>query len=118
MLDLANTCSEVYLFLGNADMRLGIDRLVELVESYNPISGKGYFVFACRKRTRIRILYWDQDGYAVWLKRLEAGKYRISSNDIVETLNVEDLKSILSGVDLERIKFQRSIKINEISTKL
>lgn len=110
MLDLAESRSEVYLFCGNADMRLGIDRLVELVESYNPISGKGYFVFTCRKRSRIRILYWDQDGYAVWLKRLEAGKYRISSNDTVETLNIEDLQSLLSGIDLERIKFQKSTK--------
>lgn len=110
MLNLADSRSEVYLFCGNADMRLGIDRLVELVESYNPISGKGYFVFACRKRSRIRILYWDQDGYAVWLKRLEAGKYRINSDNTIEILTIEDLKRILSGIDLERIKFQKSAK--------
>ena len=110
MLNLADSRSEVYLFCGNSDMRLGIDRLVELVESYNPISGKGYFVFACRKRSRIRILYWDQDGYAVWLKRLEAGKYRINSDNTIEILTIEDLKRILSGIDLERIKFQKSAK--------
>lgn len=90
-------------------MRLGIDRLVLLVKEFNPLCG-GYFIFFSRKRERVRILYWDEDGYAIWLKRLEAGTYKVTVEEGVETIAAIDLRSLLSGTELSRIKYRRSIE--------
>src|SRR2546430_1210159 len=65
----------VYVAVPPADLRKGYDGLAQLardVIDQDPLSGH-LFVFANRKHDRIKILYWDRDGYAVWMKRLERG---------------------------------------------
>lgn len=104
----ANT--PVYLSLGVTDMRCGFDRLASLVKSgmSRTITGGGLFVFLSRCRSRVKILYWDRDGYALWYKRLEAGAFRVASRDGHEELTGVDLAEILSGIDLERIKLRKN----------
>lgn len=63
----------IFLCSDAADMRKGFDSLAHLVESalaLDPLSGH-LFVFRSRRGDRIKILYWDKDGYAMWYKRLE-----------------------------------------------
>jgi hypothetical protein len=60
-----------------ADMRKSIDALAVLVEplfNANPLSGH-LFVFLCRHRIRVKILYWDRTGFALWYKRLEGARF-------------------------------------------
>ena len=100
----------VYLWLGRADMRMSFDRLSILVRerlSRSVIEG-GLFVFFSRKRERVKILYWDRDGYALWQKRLEAGTFRIESREGAEEISGVDLTELLSGVDLSRIKVRKN----------
>ena len=62
----------VWLATGHTDMRKGFDSLAHLVESsmaLDPLSGH-LFVFRSRRGDRIKILYWDADGYVLWYKRL------------------------------------------------
>ena len=69
----------VYLANEPADMRKSFDGLSALVAGaleLDPLSGH-LFVFLNRRRDRIKILYWDRDGLAVWAKRLERGTFRI-----------------------------------------
>lgn len=59
------------------DMRNGIDGLSYLVEpllAQHPMSGH-LFVFVGRDRRKVKILYWDRTGFALWYKRLERGKF-------------------------------------------
>ena len=69
----------VYLHLGVTDMRSGFDRLAEKVrvELGRSLLSGGLFVFFNRDRSRVKIAYWDGDGFALWYKRLEAGVFRV-----------------------------------------
>ena len=94
-----------YLCLTPVDMRLSFDRLAALagdVMGLNPADGH-LFLFHARRRDRLKILYWDEDGYALWYKRLEAGTFHIpQAADGVSrvTLTSSQLSLLLGGIDL------------------
>jgi len=99
----------IYLCTAPADMRKGFDSLAALVREglgHDPLSGH-LFLFVGRGRDRIKILYWDQDGFAVWYKRLEEGTFRLPSpkqaGASVE-LRASELAMLLAGIDLTSIK--------------
>src|SRR5262249_18836077 len=73
----------VYLCLSACDMRKSFDGLHALVRDYLELDAfAGHlFVFASRRRDRLKILYWDRDGFAIWSKRLEAGTYALPLAD-------------------------------------
>lgn len=101
--------SEVYLYTGVLDMRLGMDRIAEKIRdelNCSPLSG-AVFAFVSRCRRRVKLVYWDRDGYALWLKRLEEGAFRIEKREGYETITGVDLKELLSGLELSRIKLRR-----------
>ena len=103
------TEAEVYLWLGATDMRAGFERLASLVQERmnRTVIAGGMYVFVSRCRSRVRLLYWDRDGYAMWQKRLEAGAFRIEQKDGYEEITGVDLEELLSGVDLSRLKLRR-----------
>lgn len=99
----------VYVYLGMLDMRLGFDRLAEKIRgecSRSALEG-GWYVFFSRGRERVRIFYWDRDGYATWTKRLEAGTFKVERKDGYEEIAAVDLEALLLGTELARIKFRR-----------
>lgn len=107
----------VYLCLTPCDMRKSFDSLHALVRDHLELDAfAGYlFVFASRRRDRIKILYWDRDGFALWSKRLEEGTYAVPFGDDVEErrreITAQELGALLSGIDLEqaarRKRYQR-----------
>jgi transposase len=104
----------VYLATEPADMRKSFDGLAALargVLKLDPFSGH-LFVFANRRRDRLKILYWDRDGYAVWAKRLERGTFRIpAAADGRVEMTAADLAALLAGIDLSaarrRVRYAR-----------
>ncbi len=104
-----------YLYTGPADMRKGFDALAELArEVHAREAGSGsLFVFLSRRRDRIKILYWDRDGYALWYKRLEAGTFRLPRYDPHRqgvSLRASELAMLLDGVDLRSLRRCRRFK--------
>jgi len=107
----------IWLCMGRTDMRCGFDRLAQLareVTGRDPLSGH-LFVFRNRRGDRLKILYWDRDGYALWYKRLEKGTFRMPVAKDGAThveLKASELAMLLEGIDLRSIKrrkrFQRS----------
>jgi transposase len=104
----------VYLATQPADMRKSFDGLAALASgslALDPLSGH-LFVFVNRRRDRIKILYWDRDGLAVWAKRLERGTFRLpaAGADRVEMTTAE-LAALLAGIDLNtarrRVRYRR-----------
>jgi transposase len=102
----------VFVAVPPTDLRKGYDGLARLAHDavkQDPLSGH-LFVFANRKRDRVKILYWDRDGYAVWMKRLERGTFRwpAPTADHLEWTAAE-LAAVLGGIDLKatrrRVRF-------------
>jgi len=107
----------VFLHTPPTDLRKGFDALCGLVTTAfgrDPTSGH-LFLFVNRRRDRIKILYWDRDGLAIWYKRLETpGTFQIPTT-ATEAISIEmtptQLSLILSGIDLrsarQRKRYQR-----------
>ena len=123
---------KVYLCTQSTDMRRSFDGLCGLaagIMQQDPLSGH-LFVFRNRARDSIKILYWDQDGLAIWYKRLEKGTFQFPS-DLKQTplpanassstssnvssgtsskpaasleVTVSDLSMLLHGIDLSSIQ--------------
>ena len=95
----------VYLCLSPCDMRRSFDGLHALVRDHlqlDPFAGYLY-LFANKRRDRLKILYWDRDGFAIWAKRLEAGTYAIPCGEPCARrfeISVEELGALLSGIEL------------------
>ena len=99
----------IYLCVQPADMRRGFDTLAAQVKEFlkhDPFSGN-LFLFVGRGKDRLKMLYWDTDGFALWYKRLEEGTYRmprVSSNGVSVELKASELAMLLEGIDLKSIK--------------
>ena len=105
---MLNLPPSVRLFLATQaiDGRKGADSLMVLVRDVlrqDPLSGH-LFVFFSRRCDRVRIVYWDRNGIAMWSKRLERGRFRPAfSADgrlVASTVESAELALVLEGIDL------------------
>jgi transposase len=95
----------VYLSTAPADLRRSFDGLSVLVQQVfgrEPLDGH-LFLFLNRRRDRLKILYWDRDGLALWYKRLEAGTFQLPAErggaQGME-LDAAQLAMLLGGIDV------------------
>lgn len=96
--------TKVFLCSEAIDMRLSFDGLAGMVTSYfsmNPTCGH-LFVFFSRRRDRMKLLFWDREGFVLYYKRLERGTFSwlddLDLNDGGE-IDVSDFAVILAGVN-------------------
>jgi len=111
MLPQLSAAVRVFLCTRPTDLRKGFDGLSGLVQdcfSQDLLTGH-LFLFLNRRRDRIKILYFDRDGLAIWYKRLEVGSFQNleptpdaaqRSGSAGIELSVTDLALILNGIDL------------------
>jgi transposase len=95
----------VYLCLSPCDMRRSFDGLHALVRDHLQLDAfAGHlYLFANKRKDRLKILYWDRDGFAIWAKRLEEGVFAIPSGEPGSTrfeITIEELGALLGGIDL------------------
>jgi transposase len=105
--------TKVFVCTRVTDMRCGFDTLAAQVTRYlaeDPLSGH-LFVFRSRKGDRVKILYWDTDGYALWSKRLERGTVQLATVDPDSVpgpyrleMTADDLGLILRGINPAEVR--------------
>lgn len=95
----------VFIALGPTDMRKSINGLSLIVEEQFELDlfSDSYFVFCNRRRDIVKILYWWENGFCIWMKRLEKDVFRWpeSEQDVVE-VGQEALGWLLQGLDLQQ----------------
>jgi len=103
----------VYLHRAPVDFRKSINGLSVIVESemaLSPFSG-ALFVFCNKKCDKLKLLYWDRTGFALWYKRLEQAKFRWPRRmqEAVIELDEEQLHWLLQGYDITKMQPHRAL---------
>ena len=104
MLTLSNA-QRVYLACGATDLRKSIDALAAIVQEQfglDPFS-PSLFVFCNRERNKLKILYWEHNGFWLFYRRLERGTFQWpSSNEGTMTISSRELRWLLDGLTLHQ----------------
>lgn len=90
-------------------MRKGVDSLCGLIRNElgkDPLSGE-LFVFFNRSHSLVKILMWDDDGFALYQKRLERGTFEMPDGGCAhEGISAQQINFILTGVSLKNVKLR------------
>lgn len=101
------TSVRIWLATKATDLRKSFDTLAELVRQQlqgDPLSGQ-LFVFRNKRADRVKLLYWDEDGFVIVYKRLEAGTFRFpAATSAGVEVRAADLQMLLDGVDLASVQ--------------
>ena len=103
---------KIYFATRLVDMRNGIDGLRAVVEQVlmkSPDEGH-LFVFVGKQRDKLKILFWDRNGYVVYFKRLERGRFQLPATDETRTrveMEPAQLAMLLDGIDLNAKRLAR-----------
>lgn len=110
--------SKIYISSANADMRKGIDGFASIVSQLfrlDPLSDM-MFVFHNRHCDKIKILYWDGDGFCLLYKRIEKGRFRFPKHLCEEkyTVTEEEFQWLIHGLRIEEIHHYKSLELSTI----
>lgn len=117
MLTLSET-TRYYIYLHNTDMRKGFDSLSGIVSSQMQLNAlsTAVYIFINRRRTQIKLLCWEGDGFALYYKRLERGTYelpRVKQNECCINVSTARLEKIFKGISVhqnrQRKRYQHSL---------
>jgi transposase len=109
---------KVYLTVGSTDMRRSIDGLSAIVQqcfSLDPFS-TNLFVFCNKKRSMLKILHWEHNGFWLYFRRLEKGTFKWPSDSSKDTIEVgsRELYWLLTGLPIEQKQTHRKVASNAV----
>ena len=104
---------KIWLYTKPVDMRKQFQGLTELTKNtlkMTPMNGDRY-VFVNRQRTLMKILYFTDDGYCLWAKKLELGRFRMSSKDeALSQLSSAQLQCVIEGILYQKNHRNKGLK--------
>jgi transposase len=94
---------KVYLSTNKTDMRKSIDGLSAIIVDYfevQPTTGN-IFIFFNKQKDKVKLLFWDRNGFVLYYKRLEKGKFRINGQEAADSVEItqDQLGWLLAGLD-------------------
>jgi len=96
-----------FLYGEPTDMRKSFDGLSGLVRNelgQDPLSGD-VFVFVNRRGDRMKLLLWEESGYVIWYKRLEAGTFELGRGGAQSrVIGWHQLVMLLEGIELSSVR--------------
>ena len=102
-----NRSLRVWLYRRPTDMRKSYDGLSAMVKQLmheDPLNGSLY-VFLNRRRTQLKCLYFEDDGYCVWSKRLEQGRFQVHwDSEEKARIELSTLKMMIDGIDPDSVR--------------
>ena len=101
---LAREVPRILAYRQPVDMRKSFDGLLGLVKNVlieDPLSGTLY-VFANRRRTYVKAVYWDRTGFCLFAKRLERGRFVLPSEAETFEMSEQAFRLLLDGIVLGR----------------
>lgn len=109
--------TQVYLYADIVDMRKSIDGLAVLVEQAMelPLTTQALFVFCNRGRDKIKLLYWERNGFVLWYKRLEKQRFIWPKPGETVTLSGQELNWLLDGFDIFNHKPHARVYFNSVA---
>jgi len=108
--------TRIFVAKGPTDMRkgfYGLQGLVTGVLEQDPLSGH-MFLFVNRRGDKLKILYWDGDGFAIWYRRLEQGTFQmptIADDQKSVEIRCDELTMLLRGVDFSSIRRRKRFSL-------
>lgn len=104
----------IYLSTQYTDMRKSIDGLALIVSmSFGlDVMDGSLFIFTNKSRNRIKILFYDSNGFWLFFKRLEQGKFKVCEDDKSDTKTIDErqLRWLLEGLEIEQKYALKSVK--------
>lgn len=111
----------LYISTANIDMRKGIDGLSSIVEQKFQLDpfGDAMFVFHNRHCDKIKLLYWDGNGFCLLYKRIEKGKFHFPKRLDCDkyTVTNEEFEWLLNGLRIEEIRHYEALKKEQNPTE-
>lgn len=109
---------QVYLARGPTDMRKSIDGLAAIVSqvfALDPFS-PSLFVFCNRKRDKLKILFWDHNGFWLYYRRLERGRFKWPQGPATETLAISrrQLQWLLDGLSIDQQQAHVRVSVRQV----
>ena len=108
--------NRIYLASEPVDFRKqahGLAVIVEQAFGIHVTDDKKLFLFTNKRRNAVKLLYWDNTGYALWWKTLEKDRFRwpkVGESTIL--IKTRELRWLLDGIDLTKIKTHEKLKID------
>jgi transposase len=108
----------VYLCRDIVDMRKSINGLSILVEQAMELDlfSTSLFVFCNRKRDKLKLLYWERNGFVLWYKRLEKDRFPWPrmADELVVSLTVRELNWLLDGIDIFSLRPHETLHFESV----
>jgi transposase len=108
----------IYLYRDHVDFRKSIDGLSVIVEQELGLNlfGRHLFLFCDRRKRKLKVLYWDDTGFALWYKRLEKDRFIWPRNHAEEvvTIDAQHLEWLLTGYDIWRMKPHEKVNYSRV----
>ena len=97
----------IYLAVQPINMRKSFDGIAVIIQEtlkHNPLNGH-LFVFRNKAADKIKIMWWDRNGFSIYYKRLERGRFKFPRHSQASvTLTQQELELLLDGIDITRLK--------------